>query len=380
MKGCNSCQRNKNHIEQPAGKLIPNSILEKLWSHILVDFITKLLLAQGYDLILVIVDRLTKMVYFIPTTKKTSAEGLARLFRDNVQKLHGLSKSISLDKGPQFAVELIKELNQMLGIKSKMSTAFHPQTDRQMERVNQELEQYLRIFIDHRQEHWPDWLETAEFAYNNKAHSSTKISSFRENYRQDPRMGFETGKKGKYEGAERFVTKIKEIQEKAKAVLEKVQEEMKKYTDRKRTEVDEYKVGDLVMLSTKDLKYQMVRRRTEKLMERFIGPYKIKKIVLTNAVELELPSVVRIHPVVNVSRIYRYIGQVEGQKKKQPALVIIEGEEEWKVERILNKQQIRGKDKYLVQWKGFTAESDTWEGIENLGNTKEAVEEFEREY
>ena len=84
MKGCNSCQRNKNYIEQPAGKLIPNSILEKPWSHILVDFITKLLLAQGYDLILVIVDRLTKMVYFIPTTKKTSAEGLARLFRDNV--------------------------------------------------------------------------------------------------------------------------------------------------------------------------------------------------------------------------------------------------------------------------------------------------------
>ena len=84
MKGCNSCQRNKNHIEQPADKLIPNSILEKLWSHILVDFITKLLLAQGYDLILVIVDKLTKMVYFIPTIKKTSVEGLARLFRDNV--------------------------------------------------------------------------------------------------------------------------------------------------------------------------------------------------------------------------------------------------------------------------------------------------------
>jgi len=84
MEGCNSCQRNKNYIEQPAGKLIPNSILEKPWSHILVDFITKLLLAQGYDLILVIVDKLTKMVYFIPTIKKTSVEGLARLFRDNV--------------------------------------------------------------------------------------------------------------------------------------------------------------------------------------------------------------------------------------------------------------------------------------------------------
>jgi len=111
-------------------------------------------------------------------------------------------------------------------------------------------------------------------------------------------------------------------------------------TDRKRAEVDEYKVGDLVMLSTKDLKYQMVRRRTEKLMERFIGPYKIKKIVSSNIVELELPSTIKIHLVVNVSRIQKYVGQVEGQKKEQPAPVIIEGEEEWKVERILNKWQI----------------------------------------
>ena len=103
------------------------------------------------------------------------------------------------------------------------------------------------------------------------------------------------------------------------------------------------------MLSTKDLKYQMVGRRTEKLTERFVGPYKIKKIILTNAVELELPSTVRIHPVVNISRIYRYIGQVEGQKKEQPALVIIEEKEKQEVERILNKWQIREKDKYLVQ-------------------------------
>jgi len=108
-------------------------------------------------------------------------------------------------------------------------------------------------------------------------------------------------------------------------------------TDRKRAEVDEYKVGDLVMLSTKDLKYQMVRRRTEKLMERFIGPYKIKKIVSSNIVELELPSTIKIHLVVNVSRIQRYIEQVEGQRKEQPAPVIIKGEEEWKVEKILNK-------------------------------------------
>ena len=222
----------------------------------------------------------------------------------------------------------MQELNRILGIESKLSTAFHPQTDEQTERVNQELEQYLRMFIDHGQEQWLDWLEIAEFAYNNKAHSSTKTSSFKENYKQDPRMGFKTRRKGKYEGVEKFMTKMKEIQEEAKAALGKAQEEIKKYVDRKRAEVNEYKVGDLVILSTKDLKYQMIERRTEKLTERFIGPYKIKKIVLSNAVELELPSTVKIYSVVNVSRIQRYVGQVEGQRKEQLAPVIIEGEEE----------------------------------------------------
>ena len=152
--------------------------------------------------------------------------------------------------------------------------------------------------------------------------------SFKANYGQDFRMGFKVRKKGKYKGTEKFVTKMKEIQEEAKVVLGKAQEEMKKYTDRKRGEVDEYKVEDLVMLSTKNLKYQIVGRRTEKLTERFVGPYKVKKIVLANVVELELSSTIKICPVVNISRIYGYIGQVKGQRKEQPAPVIIEEEEE----------------------------------------------------
>jgi len=380
VEGCDACQRNKNCTEQLADKLIPNSIPEKPWMHISADFITKLPLAQGYDSILVVVDRLTKMVHFIPTTEKTSAEGLARLFRDNVWKLHGLLESIISDRGPQFAAGLMRELNEILGIKSKLSTVFYPQTDGQTERVNQELEQYLRMFIDHRQEQWPEWLGTAEFAYNNKAHSSTRTSPFKVNYGQDPRMGFEGRKKRKYAGAEKFIKKMKKIQEEAKAALGKVQADMKKYTNKKRLDVEEYKVGDLVMLSTKDLKYQMIRRRMEKLTERFIGSYKIKKIISSNAVELELLSTIKIHPVVNVSRIRRYVGQVEGQKKEQPAPVIIEGEEEWEIEKILNKRRVKGKDKYLVRWKGFTMESDTWEGRENLENAKEAIEEFKKEY
>jgi len=283
---------------------MPNSIPEKPWMHILADFITKLSLAQGYNSILVVVDWLTKMVYFIPTTEKTSAEGLARLFRDNVWKLHGLPESIISDRGSQFVAGLMRELNRMLEIESKLLMAFHPQTDGQTERVNQELEQYLRMFINHRQEQWPECLGTAEFAYNNK------------------------GKKGKYERAKKFIEKIKEIQEEARAALGKAQEEIKKYVDRKRGEVDDYKVGDLVMLSTKDLKYQIVGRRTEKLTERFVGPYKVKKIISSNAVESELPNTIKIYLVVNVSRIHRYVGQVERQKREQPAPVIIDGEEE----------------------------------------------------
>ena len=144
----------------------------------------------------------------------------------------------------------------MLGIESKISTIFYPQTDGQIERVNQELEQYLRIFINHRQEQQPDWLGTVEFTYNNKAYSSTKMLSFKANYGQDPRIGFKVRKKRRYEGAEKFIIKIKKkIQEEAKVALEKAQKEIKKYIDRKRGEVDEYKVGDLVMFSTKDLKY-----------------------------------------------------------------------------------------------------------------------------
>ena len=123
--------------------------------HISADFITKLPLVQEYDSILVVVDWLTKMVHFIPTTEKTSAEGLARLFRDNVWKLHGLPESIISDRRLQFAAGLMRKLNGMLGIKSKLLTAFHSQTDGQTERVNQELEQYLRMFINHRQEQWP---------------------------------------------------------------------------------------------------------------------------------------------------------------------------------------------------------------------------------
>ena len=145
-------------------------------------------------------------------------------------------------------------------------------------------------------------------------------------------------------------------------------------------EGEEYKVGDLVLLSMKDLKWQIKERRSEKLTEHFVGSYKVKGIVSSNVIELELPKSIKIHPVVNVSRVRLYKPQVEGQKKIPPKLVIIEGEKEFEVEKILNKRMVRGKEKFLVRWKGYTAEEDTWENKKNLKNMKKLVEEFEREY
>jgi len=153
---------------------------------------------------------------------------------------------------------------------------------------------------------------------------------------------------------------------------------MKRQADRNRKEAEEYKVGDKVLISMKDFSMELRKRATKKLTEKFIGPYVVKKIVSENTVELELPAVLRIHPVVNVRRIVKYKEQVERQKKIPPPPVEVAGEKEYEVEEILDRQERRGKTKYLVKWKGYTAEENTWEGLENLKNAKEKIEEFEK--
>jgi len=133
-----------------------------------------------------------------------------------------LPESVILDRGPQFAVGLTKELNKMLGIETKLFTAYHPQTDSQTERTNQELEQYLRMYVNHRQNNWSEWLATAEFAFNNTVHTATKMSLFKVNYRRELRMGFDIKKKRKNEKAEEFVREMKERYEEARAALVKL--------------------------------------------------------------------------------------------------------------------------------------------------------------
>ena len=169
--------------------------------YLTVEFITKLLLVARKDVILVVCDRLSKMTYFVVITERTMAEGLAWLFRNNVQKLHGFLESVVSDREPQFAVELTKKLNKMLEVETKLFLLFYSQTDSQTERMNQELEQYLWFFIDYRHKDWPQQLAIAKFTVNNKTRSVTKISLFMANYDRVLRMRADIRRKEKVDKA-----------------------------------------------------------------------------------------------------------------------------------------------------------------------------------
>jgi len=189
----------------------------------------------------------------------------------------------------------------------------------------------------------------AEFAFNNKVHTATKISLFKANYGREPRMGFDIRKKRKNEKAEGFVREMKERHKEARAALVKLQEEMKKQMDRNKKKTEEYKIGDKVLISTKYFLMELMKRTMKKLTEKSIGPYVIRNIVSENVVELELPASLRIHLVVNVRRIVKYKEQVEGQKKIPLPPIKIAGEKEYEVKEILDRQERRGKTKYLVK-------------------------------
>ena len=194
----------------------------------------------------------------------------------------------------------------------------------------------MRIYVNYRQNDWSEWLATAEFAFNNKVHTAMKSSLFKINYRRELRIGFNIRKKGKNVKAEEFVKEIKDRHEEVKAALVKSQEEMKKQADRNRKEAEEYRVRDKVLISTKDFSMKLMKRVMKKLTEKYIGPYVVKKIILENVVELELPASLRIHPVVNVRRIVKYRKQVEGQKKIPLPPIEIASEKEYEVEKILD--------------------------------------------
>jgi len=183
-----------------------------------------------------------------------SALGAARLYLHHVWKLHGLPSLVISDRGGQFIAQFTRELYRLLGIKIAASTAYHPQTDGQTERLNQELEQYIRLFVNEQQSDWDDLIPMMEFQYNNHIHSSTQNTPFMLDTGRHPWMGFEPHARVTMETANEFAGRMRESLEEAKAALAKAKDDMVRYYNQRHDPTPEYQVGDKVYLDASDIK------------------------------------------------------------------------------------------------------------------------------
>src|SRR5258707_209271 len=229
---------------QKVGKLIPNKVPDRRWQVISVDMIRELPDSKGYNAVLVVVDHLSKRIHTVPTVTSLDSAGVTWLFLEHVWCHHGLPEEVISDRGPAFVSNFSHELAALLGVKLTPSTSYHPQTDGQMERVNQEIEAYLRVFVSHRQDDWADWLPLVEFAYNNKVHAATCRTLFELDAGQHPCLGVEPMRTSTVEAADTFTRRLDRAQEEAKATLEQAAYDMKWYYDQNRQAVPEYKVED----------------------------------------------------------------------------------------------------------------------------------------
>ena len=379
VNSCDTCARNKAPRHRPHGTLHPLPIPTAPWESVSMDYIVELPESNGYDTILVCVDRFTKMAHFCPTTTRVTAEETASLYLRHVFKHHGLPTNVISDRGPQFTSRFAARLFELCQIKSNKSTAFHPQSDGQTERVNQVLEQYLRIFCDYQQDNWHDLLPLAEFAYNNAQHASTQVSPFYANYGFHPRCRLKVlDQEGRAVNptAEHTVANYKAIYQQVKENLEQAQRKYKEFYDAKHKETPPFKVGDMVWLSRRNIS---TTRPSTKLDYKRLGPFKITKVVGDSklAFKLDLPPRMKIHPVFHASLLEPYHkNTIPGRTQPPAPPVIVDGEEEWEVDRVLDSRIHRGRLEYYVSWKDYGPADNGWEPAAHLDNSPEEVAQF----
>ena len=364
---CDLCLRTKIQRRPPMGELRPLPVPAGRWEVASVDFIVELPEAHGHDAVMVVVDSTGKRGHFIPAHTTTTAQGAALLFLNNVWKLHGLPNSVISDRGPQFVAEFTKELYRLLGIKVTASTAYHPQTDGQTERLNQELEQYIRLFVNERQDNWDELLSMGEFAYNNHVHSATQHTPFLLDTGRNPRMGFEPNSEpSPKEAVNEFVDRMKSTLEEAKSALAKSKEEMATYYNRRRTPAPVYKPGDRVFLDSSDIR---TTRPSQKFAHRYLGPFVVERAISKHAYRLKLPkSMAQIHPVFHVVKLLPAPNDpIPGRHPPPPPEPeIIDGELEYEVEAVLDSRLRRRKLQFLVSWKGYGYEEHSWVNVEDI--------------
>jgi transposase InsO family protein len=372
------CQRSKSSRHSPYGLLQPIAIPERNWGTVTSDFVGELPSSNGFNAIQVWLCKRSKMVHFAPTTTTVTAEESARLFVQNVFKLHGLPDAFISDRGPQFRAQFWKSLCSTLGIDARLSTAFHPQTNGQTERMNQVLEQYLRNFINYHQDDWSAWLPLAEFAINNSSIVG-ELSPFYVNYGSHPKFDPSLiGLTSHVPSVQDMASHMKQISEELQEILVKSQERLKFYADQKRSPIPDWKIGDKVWLNAKNLKTQ---RPSKKLDFKKLGPFEIVSKIGSSSFKLRLPDTMKIHDVFHASLLESFVPS--GLPKRTlppPPPVVIDDETEYEVEEILDSKLIRKKLHYLVRWKGFDPSSDSWESYANVKNCGELLQEFHARY
>ena len=378
VRTCDTCCRTKIPRHHPFGLLQPLPIPTKPWQSISLDFITDLPLSQGFDTILTVVDRFTKMAHFLPCIKTITSEQTADLVMREVFRHHGLPDSIVSDRGPQFISKFWRHLLSLLKISCNLSSSYHPQTDGQAERTNQTLEQYLRCFISYQQDDWAAILHFAEFAYNNSVHSSSKVTPFFAYTGHHPRWNFlELPEVSSNPAAEDRLSHLRHIHEEVLSHLEHAQTSHKKSADRHRLPHN-FQEGDLVWLLRRHVR---TTRPCDKLDHQRLGPFKISTKINDVAFRLDLPPTLRLHPVFHCSLLEPFTpSTLPDRVVPPPPLVQLADGPEYEVAAILDSKILRNKLYYLVDWLGYGPNDRTWEPAENVTNASDLVDAFHRKY
>jgi len=368
VEACVDCQKTKPSNQKTPGLLKPLEIPSAPWESIATDFITGLPLSNGWDSIQTVVDRFSKMVHFIPTTKDVTAQETANLFLTHIMRLHGLPRRIVSDRDPKFTSDFWESLFAKLETKLAMSTADHPQSDGQSERANGVIIRMLKTFCFEKPTEWSSFLPVLEFAINSQPSASTKVSPFECCYGWRPRMPLDLLSPG----LPPLYSSLPAIHRFVKDNLVEAQDRQAAQANKERREVS-YKVGERVLLRMDHSSPNTTVGDKPKLQEDWSGPYKIVELK-PNAVKLDLPSPMRIHPVVNVDKVKPFIEPLVPHQEPGPETGT---EDVYEVEKILKSKTTKSKGlQYLVRWQGYDATHDSWLHESELKDSREVLEEF----
>ncbi|KAK9395706.1 hypothetical protein NXF25_019067 [Crotalus adamanteus] len=299
VRGCPVCATSKPHTGKPLG-LLQSADPIRPWQDIVMDFIVELPESRGYMVIWTVVDLFSKQAHFIPCKGLPSARRLARLFLTHIYHLHRVSHHIISDRGVQFTARFWREFVHFLRSSQGVSSAYHPSTNGAAEWVNATVEQYLRSYVSHQQTIWVDLVVFAEVAYNNAVHSSTSFTPFQVVYGRDfvPIPEYSSERSSSCQSSE-WLARVSGVWGIVRKTLAKARDTAKVQADKKRRAQKPFQVGDLVYLSTK---YIQLRVPCKKLAPKYIGPFRIAKVINLVAVRLHLPRFLgRIHSVFHSS-------------------------------------------------------------------------------